>query len=86
MNFWYEENIYSDIQQGTQVLIGTDGAWEVENNVNERFGKKRIETILQEMADSSSEKVVNKIITEIETFRSEAKQNDDITLLSIKFL
>ena len=31
-DFWYEENIYSDIQQGTQVLIGTDGVWEVENN------------------------------------------------------
>ncbi len=85
-DFWYEENIYSDIQQGTQILIGTDGAWEAENNLKERFGKKRIEIILQETADSSSEKVVNKIINEIEMFRSKAKQDDDITLLSIKFL
>ncbi len=85
-DFWYAENIYSDIQKGTVVLIGTDGVWDVENKSKERFGKSRVEKILQETATSSSEKIVNNIISETEAFRSEAKQNDDITMLVLKFI
>jgi len=85
-DFCYTENIYSDIQKDTVVLIGTDGVWDVENKSKERFGKNRIEIILQKMAKLSSEKIVNNIITETEIFRSEVRQTDDITLLVLKFL
>ena len=85
-NWCYTENIYSNLQEGTVLLIGTDGIWEAENKSGERFGKKRVEKVLQQESSLSSEEIINKIISEIEEFREGAKQMDDITSLILKFL
>lgn len=82
----YSENVFPDIPEGTVVLIGTDGTWEVENESGERFGKTRVKKVLQESSSLSSEKIVNRIISGTEKFRGEVRPNDDITLLVLKFL
>lgn len=81
----YAENIYPNVQEGTVLLIGTDGIWEAENKTGERFGKKRVEKVLQQAPSLSSEEIINTIISEIEEFREGAKQMDDITSLILKF-
>ncbi len=85
-NFWYDENVFVNIQEGTVVLIGTDGVWEDKDNSGEHFGKKRLENVLQQSNILSSKEIVNKIISDGKKFRSKAKQMDDITLLVLKFL
>jgi sigma-B regulation protein RsbU (phosphoserine phosphatase) len=82
----YTETVYGPVPKGTVILIGTDGAWEVENNAGKRLGKKRVEKVLQQSVLLSSEKIVASIISETKEFRGEVSQNDDITLLVLKFL
>jgi len=82
----YAENTYSNVQKGTSILIGTDGVWEVENESKERFGKKRVEKILNKSGTLSAKEIVNTIISDAEEFRGQAKQTDDITLLVLKFV
>ncbi|MCF6245722.1 MAG: SpoIIE family protein phosphatase [Desulfobacula sp.] len=85
-DFRYTDNIYSNIQKGTVILIGTDGVWEDENKLGDRFGKKRLENVLKLSSSLSSEEIVTRIISDGEKFRGKAKQMDDITLLVLKFL
>lgn len=82
----YTENIYSPVLKGTVILIGTDGAWDVENKSGERLGKKRVEMVLQQSTLLTSGKIVDSIISETKKFRGEVRQNDDVTLLVLKFL
>ena len=84
--YWeYTENVYGPVPKGTVILIGTDGAWEVKNNSGKRLGKKRVEEVLQQSVSLSSEKIVDSIVSETRQFRGEVSQNDDITLLVLKF-
>ncbi|WP_300458336.1 SpoIIE family protein phosphatase [Desulfobacula sp.] len=82
----YTKNFQYHIPKGTVVLIGTDGTWEVENKSGERLGKKSVEKVLQKSILLSSEEIVHSIISETQKFRGDIQQNDDITLLVLKFL
>lgn len=84
--YWdYTENVYGPVPKGTVILIGTDGAWEVKDSSGKRLGKKRVEEVLQQSVSLSSEKIVDSIVSETRQFRGEVSQNDDITLLVLKF-
>ncbi len=81
----YNENRYKISGSGTIVLIYTDGACDVENKAGERFGKDRIKRIIEKNYHLSSKDIIRKILSEIEIFRGKTPQNDDITLMMIKF-
>jgi sigma-B regulation protein RsbU (phosphoserine phosphatase) len=81
----YTENVHCHVSKGTVILIGTDGAWDVENNAGDRLGRKRVEKVLQKSILLSSEDIVHSIILETKKFRGDIQQNDDITLLVLKF-
>lgn len=66
------------------ILIGSDGAWEVENSEGEQFGKKRIQDLIALWSHLSPEEIILHITQEIALFRGEEKQNDDITLMIVK--
>ena len=85
-NFEYTENFYDNIPKGAVILIGTDGTWDVENKSGDRFGKKRVVRVLQKSNSLSPDNILNSIISETKNFRGETRQNDDITLLALKFL
>ncbi len=53
-NHEYEENIYPDLTTGTIILIGTDGVWDTENLLKQRFGKKKVSRALQQAKTMSS--------------------------------
>ncbi len=82
LNFEYNELLISDDPQ--LILIGSDGAWEVESATGEQFGKERIRKILAATCDSQPEEILQAIIEEINAFRGKAPQNDDITLVVVK--
>lgn len=66
------------------ILVGSDGAWEVENSKGEPFGKKRIEQLLMRYSRLSGEEMLKKITDEIDDFKGDEKQEDDITLVVVK--
>jgi phosphoserine phosphatase RsbU/P len=66
------------------ILIGSDGAWEVENATGEQFGKERIRQILAVASDLQPEAILQAIVEKINEFRGDTPQNDDITLVVVK--
>jgi sigma-B regulation protein RsbU (phosphoserine phosphatase) len=80
--FEYNELPLPDEEQ--LILIGSDGAWEVENGSGEQFGKERLGRLLAENSDLSPNEILRNIMAAIDAFRGEAPQIDDITLVVVK--
>lgn len=66
------------------ILIGSDGAWEVENGSGEQFGKERLRQLLAENSDLQPDEILRNIMAALGAFRGEAPQIDDITLVVVK--
>ena len=66
------------------ILIGTDGIWETENPLGERFGKERLRQIIRQWSRSSSSYMIEAVLSAISDFRQTSVQADDITLVVIK--
>jgi len=66
------------------ILIGTDGIWETENPLGERFGKERLRQIIRRWSRSSSSYMIGVVFSAITDFRQTTVQADDITLVVIK--
>ncbi|WP_022666229.1 SpoIIE family protein phosphatase [Desulfospira joergensenii] len=81
----YRENTWSDIPEGTVVLVSTDGVRELENRAGERFGKDRLKQVLQQSHPLSPEEIIKVVLDETKGFCGEMNQKDDITLLALKF-
>jgi len=73
------------LSSGEILVIGTDGIWEARNPMGEMFGRERLKDIIRKNADHSSDGISAAIIESIKTFQDSARQEDDITLLVIKF-
>jgi sigma-B regulation protein RsbU (phosphoserine phosphatase) len=59
----------------------TDGVTEAMNIQGELFGTERLEAVIKQNSNASSEELVEHIIREVQEFTSGAPQSDDITLL-----
>jgi sigma-B regulation protein RsbU (phosphoserine phosphatase) len=66
------------------ILIGSDGAWEVENETGKQFGKEHIKQIISTRSYLAPDMLLKLIVQEIDAFKGEKKLNDDITLAIIK--
>ncbi len=84
----FEDSAYQeykrDLTPGQILVIGTDGIWETINNNGEMFSKKRFQQIIRTHAQKPAVKILEEIITAVNTFRSPLEQEDDITLVVIK--
>ncbi|GAB6191326.1 SpoIIE family protein phosphatase [Desulfocastanea catecholica] len=80
--FEYNEQPLADEEQ--LILIGSDGAWEVENGSGEQFGKERLSQLLAENSDLQPDEILRNIMAALGAFRGEASQKDDITLVVVK--
>ena len=69
---------------GDIMLIGTDGIWETQNSAGKMFGTKKVAEILINSAENSADEISTQIISELNSFRGETPQDDDITLMVIK--
>jgi sigma-B regulation protein RsbU (phosphoserine phosphatase) len=66
------------------ILIGTDGIWETENPLGERFGKERLRQIVRQHRHSSAGGMIDAVFSAIADFRQASVQADDITLVVVK--
>ncbi|MGB3221647.1 MAG: SpoIIE family protein phosphatase [Desulforhopalus sp.] len=81
-SFEYNEQPVPNEEQ--LILIGSDGAWEVENRNGEQFGKERLKQLLVENSSLQPDEILQTIVEAIDIFRGETLQNDDITLVIVK--
>lgn len=84
-DFEYErEEIY--LKKESRLLLYTDGVNEAETQMQEQFGNDRlIEWADKRLAALSPEEAVNDLVANLREFTGEAAQNDDITILTIKY-
>lgn len=81
----YKESIQV-MESGSIMVLISDGITETRNNNGEFYGKKRIEQLISEHKDLSSNQILNKVIESVELFQGSGSRHDDITIVVIKAL
>jgi sigma-B regulation protein RsbU (phosphoserine phosphatase) len=84
-NYRYEEFSQSGWKADDIILIGTDGIHEARNESGEMFGQDRLREIIRQHAGTSARAIREAVIDTLQDFRGNAPQEDDITLVVIKF-
>ena len=74
----------ADIHPGDSLIIYSDGLTEAMNEEGNFFGEKKLEELLSKNSNLSSEKLGEKILSEISFFIGKAKTYDDLTIAIIK--
>ncbi len=82
---WQYLDYQATLRPGQILVLTTDGVWEARNKKGKMFGKKRFKEIIRRHAGSGAEGIRLAIIDAIAAFRGEAQQEDDITLVVLKF-
>ncbi len=72
------------LSPGDILLIGTDGIWDSRNMEEEMFGIDRVKELLIRYAKADAETITEQLISELNSFRGEHSQDDDITLMVVK--
>lgn len=72
--------------QGSVLLIITDGLKETRNASGDMFGEKNIRAVLSETATLTSREIQQQLIKRLNTFRGNVSIEDDITLVVIRLL
>jgi sigma-B regulation protein RsbU (phosphoserine phosphatase) len=80
----YFHNTRSGLSNGQIIIAGTDGVWETQDSSGEMFGKNRLKDIIRRYAKTTSEDILDAILQELEAFRGDGKQEDDVTLVIMK--
>jgi serine phosphatase RsbU (regulator of sigma subunit) len=69
---------------GDTALLFTDGITECRNKVGEEYTEGRLMKLLKKYRKLSAEKLCDKIFDEVDAFRDETAQLDDMTLVVVK--
>jgi sigma-B regulation protein RsbU (phosphoserine phosphatase) len=73
-------------EPGTLVVVGTDGITETRSPADEFFGRERMRQIIRADAARSAAEIQAAVIEAVRSFRGEAPQEDDVTLVVVKLL
>lgn len=82
-NFEYIEE-KETLLPGDLLLIYTDGITEALTAAEEEYGEERLTQLVREIREEPAAKIIDRIIAEIEAFRRDAPQTDDMTLIVVK--
>lgn len=74
------------LSSGEIVVIYSDGVTEAENELEDMFGEKRLQRVIEEHKSLSAQEIVKKVYDQVKEFEGPNKQDDDITLVVIKAL
>jgi sigma-B regulation protein RsbU (phosphoserine phosphatase) len=80
----YEEYTISGVKSGQVYLAATDGVWETFNEAREPFGKDRVRELLRKHAHRSAAEISEALRAQLNAFRGEGSQDDDITFVIAK--
>jgi sigma-B regulation protein RsbU (phosphoserine phosphatase) len=85
-DFHFQEYTHDGWAPGSVVVVGTDGVYETSNGERQMFGRDRLRELIRQHAAESAEAIQKVIIDTLQTFRGDAPQEDDITLVVVKLL
>lgn len=71
---------------GQVIVIGTDGIWETRDNTGRMFGKTGLRDIIKANARKSCAEIAKAITDTLGRYRQGRSQEDDVTLVVIKFV
>jgi sigma-B regulation protein RsbU (phosphoserine phosphatase) len=83
---WQYQDYTRTVRSGQILILTTDGVMEAHNKENEMFGRDRLMEIIRQYANLGAEGIRLAVIDAVSAFRGEAHQEDDITLVVLKFL
>lgn len=72
------------LDEGDVLILYTDGIVEMLNSGNHFYSEERLEKLVTHIRHESSEKILERITTDVTEFKGMAKQHDDMTLVIIK--
>ena len=84
-DFQFEEQ-ETWLPHGAAIFLFTDGLNEAENNNHEQFGDGRILAVEQDAYNLSAQEQIDKMTQAVKMHVNGAEQNDDMTMLSIKYV
>lgn len=70
---------------GTTLFLYTDGLTEAENQVQDLFGIKRVLNSLEEAGKERPAAIIDHVSSSVSGFVSGAEQNDDLTMIAIRY-
>jgi serine phosphatase RsbU (regulator of sigma subunit) len=73
------------VKPGQIVLLTTDGIFEAHNSAGEMFGKERFKEVVRNNAGLETEGIRKAVFEAVTDFRGDEPQEDDITLVVLKF-
>lgn len=79
------DEIVIDLNQKHGYIFFSDGITEAMNEHDEMYGNTRFEKLLIENSHKSSNEILQLTLQSLEAFRTKSPQNDDITLVVVKY-
>ncbi len=73
------------LKPGDSIVLYSDGVTEQQNENNQIFGIKGIYPVLYKSASLEPEEIIDEINNNLDKFRGEEKQTDDITIMVLKY-
>ena len=73
------------LKPGTTLFLYTDGLTEAENQTQDLFGTERVLTAIEEADKDSPTSIIGHMSSAVSGFVSGAEQNDDLTMIAIRY-
>ena len=83
---WEYKEYSATAKPGEIFILTTDGVWEAQNDKGEMFGRKRFKETIGSNAALGAKGILESVIEAVTAFRGKTPQNDDITLVVLKYL
>ncbi len=74
-----------EVETGMQLYIATDGIVDQEGADESRFGKTRLENMIQNISSETMDKQEEMIKNEFTRFKGDIEQSDDVTVVGVRF-
>lgn len=85
----YPDKKYSDskitLKKGDSIILFTDGVTELQDINRLQFGVERFKESVSQLSGLKSEEMIKRIEKSLNLFKGEVEQNDDLSLLIIKY-
>ena len=82
---WVYEGGLTQLKPGDTLFLYTDGLSETKNSTGELLGRKHVQQLAIEHATDTARQLVELMEAEVHRHAGDAEQNDDITMLAIKW-
>ncbi len=73
-----------DFHENDILILFTDGVVEATNPMNSFYGDNRLKKLIETYHQADAEKILAKIVTDLQSFGDGANQHDDMTIVVIK--